>query len=176
MSQRKKPRTLFARKGTIWMDDDPFDSFSAAPKIKDAFDEIFSELLKKHSIATSMPKASSYATTDDLLNLEKRLDFLESRLNKITESQKPNKLASIEKYLMTSAKELGGFKKIFCQVEGTIIDFFIISDQFSNDLLDKISEIEIILSRKFPKLSINLEPTFCDEEVPEGSHLVLVNE
>jgi hypothetical protein len=180
VSEKRKIRTLFARNGKVWIDDEHFPSaitsFARAhvPVDKDDFGEVLKYFLRNRFTQIRGSKVSSYVTSEEFRKLEKRMKTLEDRLDQITESPKIMDTYAVVNYFVSQTEDLKEVRKVYYRHEEKNLDFFLVADHFSSDLLENISEIEIILSRKFPDLSIDIEPLFCDEEVPDGSYIVLV--
>ncbi len=140
------------------------------------FSDIYKELFSADVVSKSARDSDvkSHATLEDLQELEGRIRDLESTLHKASLSVQLGDVNAAVSCLISEMADLDVIEKVSYRHEDKNLDFFLVADQLSSNLLEKISEIEIMLSRKFPNLSIDMEPIPCDEDVPEGSHVVLV--
>jgi len=179
-------KTLYSKRGKFWIGSvypTGFGDFHfpeapiQAPEDANDFDRLISETfgsLKRMVDSKEEPKTESYATLEDIRELERRIGILERRFGKKTTSQQSDDMNAAVEYLISHIEDLEVIKKVSYRYEEMNLDFFVSVDEFSSDLLENISKIEIELSRKFPNLSIEIEPILCDEEVLEGSHIILV--
>lgn len=174
MSRRKKP-TLFSRKGKLWLEGKELLPIFPRKNEKDSVvDDILNMFQEAYDNEIKKRKIREYATIEDVQRLDRRVDYLESELKKITLFKKSNGIEASVECLLSKVADWKEIKRIFLKNEGNYVDFFVKSDELNNNLLEKISQIEIDISRLFPRLSVNIELIACEEEIPEGSRLVLV--
>lgn len=178
MSEKRKFRTLIARNGHIWIEGEepPLTLISARKPLadEDEFFELMKNLFKQRITVPRESRGHSYVTFEDFDELEKRVKALEKRIDKRTKVLPSGEIYAALNYFISQTENLKGIKGFYYQHEGKNLDFFLVADQFTSDLLENISEIEIDVSRKFMSLSVNIEPVFSEEEIPRGSYSISV--
>lgn len=186
MSEKRKMKTLHSKKGKVWTEGRytadlrgfrfPGTPISA-PEDADDFDSdlknTFSTLVKLLNSGQE-PKAESYATSEDIQEINRKLRILGRKLDKNVLSQRSSDVNAAVSYLVSQIADLEGVKKVSYRYEEKNLDFFLSVDRFSSDVLESISEIEIEISRRFPDLSVEMKPIPCDGETIAGSHVLVV--
>jgi len=180
VERKRKLRTLFAREGRIWTDEEdpslisrslifPVGAFSSSADDDFNLDETLRRFFSRRE-----SRVSTFVTYDEFDKLEQRIDKLEDRLSRFSELPPPPNLKVVVEQFVSNIQDLRGITKAYFRYDNKILSLFAVVDQFSSDLLEKISEIEIEISRKYPEISIDIEPVLCDDDIAEGSQLIKV--
>lgn len=116
---------------------------------------------------------SSYVTYEDFERLQRRVKELEHILEqKTVPSATPIVVNTFASDFGSKIFKLAGVEEArYCMVN-RCVTFYVIVDKLENSLLRKIARVEIVLSRKFPALSVNVAPVLNREEIPDECQIV----
>jgi len=181
MSKRKKLKTLYARGKKIWINDyklplssiDPHTYLPMRSLEADDQPEYLLTFLRKKLEARRESRLESFVTYDDLHKIEKRLENLEHKVNETIKELQINDIYAVLGSFLFEKRNIENVKKTYYRLNKKDLSFFLLVDKLSDDLLESISKTEIALSRKFPNLSIEIEPVFSKEEIPEDSCILV---
>ena len=140
----------------------PLDNELAAKR----FYELADHFLKKPSI--SRERKAYFVTYDDFEELQQKVNRLEHKLNQTFESPPPVELEAVLGEIISITQ---GFKEndgAYYKYGNRSLNIYVPLSKFSANILDKLSEIEINLSRKYPNISMEIEPVLCKDDLPEG--------
>lgn len=172
MQHEKKYKTLVAKGDQIWIEEEDqlHDLFDRVYGWQDA-DVMYPKDILKDTIRryfqSKMEKANQYVTRVELNEVKQRISTLEQKLDTVLRISHSPELDSALGDITFETKGL--VEKTLYKYQDEQLNVYLISNQFSKELLDRISEIEIALSRKYPHISIELDTVVCADEVPEGS-------
>lgn len=183
MERKGKLKTLFAKNGKwIWPDgeEEPFDLNDRFPSRwrvttnKNETDLLESFLRAK--LTSKSYKATSFVTYDDFNELEHRMSKLEQKMNRIIEQPPVKDVHRVVEDVVSNVQIIEEAKRAYYLQDSNNLCFSVMVDDLSASTLEKISEIEISISRKYPNFSIEIEPVISDNDVLKGSHLILVKD
>jgi len=175
MSQKKNIRTLFARKGSLWLDEEiPELPTKILDRLKDV-NELYEFVARRRSILIGKGRPQQSTEHEEIARLQQRMEIVEEKLSEISQSFEKSKLDEIMNNAMNCfIAQVASLKanKVYYRKKERNLDFFLFADPISGNLLQKASSIEIRLSRKFPNLSICIQPVSCEDDIPENSHIL----
>lgn len=183
MSEKRKMKTLFSRRGKTWMNDVSFPPsvltlssslFAKGSKGEDELDKSTETLIQWLLTKRQPPKAASYIASEEFHELERRVKALEKRLLQSAEVPQAREIDAVLNLFISQTENMKEVRSVHFQQREKSLNFFVVAEYFSSGLLERISQAEIVLSRKFSDLSIEIEPIVRDEDVPEGSRVILV--
>ena len=174
MSARRY-RTLSSKNGQISIkEEDPLDipeEFASWDGLtsRDQF-EVFAEFLK---FERGHKESPDYVPREEFEELKERFNILEQKLfGVIEEETNPQNIGSI---LENVRIRLANKSNRLCyKYQNHQLKVFMVLEKFSKKCLDEISKTEVELSKLFPKIAIEIEPLANCEDIPEGSHEILV--
>jgi hypothetical protein len=179
MSEKESLQTLIARKGSVWMvpKGAPLLISNVAfegDQFSQHVSQFAKELRRRRSALREFKTPLEETYEEEIDELRTRMSALEKRMNQTTEpSQSGDFFAVVEDFVL-KIKDIEEIGNAYYQCRDKNLDFFLVTKEFSERFLERIAEIEISISRKYPNVSINLEPLCSDEDIPERSHIVLV--
>jgi hypothetical protein len=180
--ERHKLKTLIVKNGKwIWPDDE--EEFSDLVNLRfpsrwrvtaDKNETDFLESFLRAKLTSKGYKTTSFVTYDDLSRLEYRMSKLEREMNRIVEQSPVKDAYQVVEDVVSNVQMIEEAKKAYYLQDNNNLCFSVMVDDLSASILEKISQIEISISRKYPSFSIEVEPVLCDSDVLKGSRLILV--
>jgi hypothetical protein len=127
--------------------------------------EIVAEFVKSGS---EQKDASNYVGREEFEGLKKRFEVLERKLASVCQESNPQ---NIEAALLISVRDMLSkiCNRFSYKFQNNHLTIFMVSKKFSKKNLDQISKIEVDLSKRYPKIIIEIEPLVNYQDIPEGS-------
>ena len=181
MSQRRKNRVLVARKGQMWWENEEYASQLTLPRSEDfqLYDRFFNTFYVESKIRKFLARRESIAPagalSDQIDELRMKIRILEAKVDYATANSLPLDVDDVLEDIASEIGEIEGLEKAYYKIDGTSLDFFLLTSQFTSDFLDRVSRTEIAVSRKYPNMSIRMQPLGCEDQNKEMRlHLLLV--
>lgn len=181
--ERNKLKTLIVKNGKwIWPDNElEFSDLNirlpSKWKITVAENETdFLEDFLKSKLTSKGYKTASFVTYEDFSNLEHRMLKLEEEMSRVIQQPPVKEVSYIVEDVVSDLRAIDEAKKAYYSQDNTTLHFSVMVSDLSAIILEKISEMEISISRKYPAFSIEIEPATCDSDICKGSRLILVKE
>jgi hypothetical protein len=177
MATKPKYKTFYSKGGKMGFENEENDLSSIPERFSDWQDitvpreEIISDILKKFAVS-AIKETHQYVTYEEFDELKRRFDKFEQKLALIIEEPVYDNYSAILNEIATELNKLS--KRAYYKCSNNQLQIFTILSEFSIDLLDKISEIEVFISKQHPFLSIEIEPVLSLEDIPKDCHELLV--
>jgi hypothetical protein len=180
--ERDKQKTLIVKNGRwIWPDEELESDLNIRfpPRWRVAVSENetdFWEDFLKSRLASKSCKPTSFVTYDDFSKMEHRMLKIEEEIGRIVPQPPMKEIDQIVEDVASELRPIEEAKKAYYSQDKNVLHFSVMVSGLSTSLLERISKMEISISRKYPTFSIEIEPATCDEDVLKGSRLILVKE
>lgn len=180
--ERRKLKTLVAKNGEfIWPDDEV--EFSDLINLRlpsrwrvaeDKNETDFLQNFLRAKLTSKGYKTTSFVTYDDFSKLEYRMSRLEQEMNRVVEQSPVKDASRVVEDVVSNIQMMEEAKKAYYFQDSNNLCFSVMVDDLSASILERISQIEISISRKYPSFSIEVEPVLNDNDILKGSRLILV--
>lgn len=133
--------------------------------------EIVNEIIKSYK---PISERQRYVTINEFNEVKQLVYEIKNNIENL--SMKQQKMPKINALLDTAKEDLSQIaKEAFFKLKNSQLYIYAIID-FSSETIEKISEIEIKISKKYPEIAFEIEPLMCKNDVPQYSQLLLVKE
>ena len=123
-------------------------------------------LAMKESRKTS---ASCYAIDQLRQEFKEDISRLQNQIDEIRGGQSSRDIEKVKASFLLNINKIKIINQAYYKVINKTVNFYVIITGFSNNIISKISKMEIELSIEFPTLSIEVMPCFDDEWIKEKS-------
>lgn len=159
---KKNYKTLYAKHGQIWLKDaNQKDSVTTFPFVTTYMS--YEEALRNKFVSMKSERNPSYVPYEDFEELKIQFRKLEQKIEQIAEVHSLEEIESAINDARSQLDKIKGIKEIQNCSENKNLILLVNVKGFSGELLRKIANVEINLSKKYLDLCVEIRPVLNDD-------------